>query len=140
MKETFCTAVGCLGAGISWILGGWSAAMGTLALFMIVDYIMGLITAGVFHKSPKSKNGALDSRAGFRGLCKKAVMLMFVAVANRLDVIMGTVFIKDAVIIGFITNELISIGENAGLIGIPMPKGIEKAIDILKGKGEENGD
>lgn len=103
---------------------------------MVVDYITGLIVAGVFKKSGKSKSGALSSQAGWRGLAKKGVTLLIVAVACQLDNITGSEFIRNATIIGFMANEVISIVENAGLMGIPIPGVITKAIEILKSKGE----
>ncbi|MBE7024013.1 MAG: phage holin family protein, partial [Ruminococcaceae bacterium] len=78
------------------------------------------------------ENGNLNSRAGWKGLCKKCVTLLFVLIAHRLDVSLGTEYIRTATIIGFIANEVISIVENAGLMGLPLPKVITKAIDILK--------
>ena len=71
MKDTFCMAVGALGAAIASLYGGWDAALQTLILFMAVDYVTGLIVAGVFHASPKSRTGALESRAGWKGLIRK---------------------------------------------------------------------
>ncbi len=141
LKELFVTAAGIVGAFISRLFGGWDAAMTTLVIFMGIDYLMGLIVAGVFKRSGKSENGALDSRAGFKGLLKKSVILLVVLVAYRLDLVLGSTFIKDAVIIGYIANETISIIENAGLMGIPIPDVIKKAIDILKKKsdGDING-
>lgn len=66
----------------------------------------------------------------------KDVTLLIVLVACRLDMTIGTTFIKDATVIGFIVNETISLIENAGLMGIPIPKAIEKGIDVLKNKEE----
>ena len=126
------SAVGLVGGFIAMAFGGWSDALITLTIFMSVDYVTGLIVAGIFKKSKKSENGALESRAGFKGLCRKGVALLIVLVAVRLDVVMQTTYIKDAVIIAFIVNESISIIENAGLMGIPIPVAITKAIDILK--------
>lgn len=103
---------------------------------MAIDYITGLIVAGVFHRSPKTPGGTLESRAGFKGLCRKGAMLLVVLVACRLDAFMQTSFIRDAVIIGFIANEAISITENAGLMGVPIPKAIKKGIELLKNKAE----
>ena len=103
---------------------------------MGVDYATGLIVAGVFHKSEKTENGALESRAGWKGLCRKGVSLLVVLVACRLDMIMGSNFIRDATVIAFIANETISIIENAGLMGVPIPSVITKAIEALKKKSE----
>ena len=94
------------------------------------------MVAGVFHASPKSKDGALESRAGWKGLCRKGETLLIVLVACRLDAVMGSTFVRDAVVIGFICNETISIIENAGLLGIPLPAVLKKAVELLKGKAE----
>lgn len=96
---------------------------------MGVDYVTGLIVAGVFHASPKTENGALESRAGWKGLCRKGMTLLVVLVAFRLDMVMGSNFIRDAAIIAFIANETISIIENAGLMGVPIPAVVVKAIE-----------
>ncbi len=141
MKETICTITGVIGAWIAALLGGWNSALGTLLIFMAADYITGLLVAGVFKKSEKTANGGLDSHIGWKGLCKKGVVLLFVLIAHRLDIVIGTDYIRNTVIIGFIANELISIVENAGLMGIPLPAPIKKAIEILQNKeNEENGD
>ena len=129
--------VGAVGGFIAMAFGGWSDALITLIVFMSVDYITGLTVAGIFKKSKKSENGALESRAGFKGLCRKGVALLIVLVAVRLDIVMHTSYIKDAVIIAFIANEAISIVENAGLMGLPIPTVIVKAIDVLKKESEK---
>ncbi len=118
-------------------MGGWSEGLAALVLFMGIDYASGLVVAGVFHQSEKSKNGALESWAGWKGLCKKVMTLFLVCVAYRLDRIMGTTYLRDAVVITFCTNEVLSIIENAGLMGIPMPKALCKAVDILAEKGDK---
>ena len=137
VKTVICTVLGVIGGFVAQLFGGWTEDIVTLISFMTVDFVMGLLLAGVFHKSNKSENGNLNSRAGWKGLCKKCVTLLFVLIAHRLDVSLGTEYIRTATIIGFIANEVISIVENAGLMGIPLPTVITKAIDILKNKGEE---
>ena len=107
---------------------------------MGVDYVTGLIVAGVFHNSEKTPTGSLESRAGWKGLCRKGVTLLIVLVACRLDLVMGSSFIRDAVVIAFIANETISIVENAGLMGIPIPAVVTRAIEVLKNKAESEGD
>ena len=136
MKDTFCMAVGALGAAIASLYGGWDAALQTLILFMAVDYVTGLIVAGVFPASPKSRTGALESRAGWKGLIRKGETLLIVLVACRLDAVMGSTFVRAAVVIGFICTETISSIENAGLMGLPIPAAITKAVDILKQRSE----
>lgn len=140
MKNTICSLVGMIGSGVTAIFGGWDAGLTTLLIFMAIDYVSGLIVAAVFHKSTKTESGTLQSKAGFAGLCRKGMTLLFVLIAYRIDLIIGTNYIRYGVIIAFITNELISITENAGLMGVPLPTVIVKAIDILKQKQKEDED
>lgn len=136
MKELICTFAGCLGALIAKIYGGWDSAMTTLLIVMSIDYISGLAVAGIFKKSSKTDSGALSSRAGFKGPCRKVMELLIVLVAYRIDLSLGVSYVKDASIIAFIVNEIISITENAGLMGVPLPKAITRAIDVLTDKEE----
>jgi toxin secretion/phage lysis holin len=128
--------LGLIGTFISKIFGGWDSAMTTLVIFMVADYVAGLVVAGVFKKSGKSENGALNSNVGWKGLCKKGMTLVIVLVAHRLDLSLDTEFIKDAAIIGYIVNELLSIVENIGLMGVYIPPAISQAIDVLRKKGD----
>lgn len=136
MKEGICAGIGVVGSFIASLFGGWDAALTTLVIFMGIDYLTGLIVAGVFHNSGKTETGALESRAGWKGLCRKGVTLLIVLIACRLDMVIGSNFIKDAAVIAFIANEVISIVENAGLMGVPIPGVIKKAIEVLKAKAE----
>ena len=137
-KNWFCTIIGAIGSVITTLVGGWDTGMITLVVLMAIDYISGLIVAGVFHKSKKSKNGALESIAGWKGLARKFMTLLFVVIGVRLDLLLGTTYIRDAIIIGFVTNEFISIVENAGLMGLPIPKSVTNAIEVLKKKSHED--
>lgn len=139
MKEAIFTGIGVVGSAIAALFGGWDAALITLMIFMGIDYLTGLIVAGVFHTSEKTENGTLESRAGWKGLCRKGVSLLIVLVACRLDMVMGSNFIRDAVVIAFIANETLSIIENAGLMGVPIPAMIVKAVEVLKKKAESEG-
>lgn len=134
MKEIICTTIGAVGSGIAAIFGGWDAALKTLIIFIIIDYVSGLVVAGVFHKSNKTDTGTLESKAGFKGLCRKGMILLIVLIGARLDLAIGVDYIRNAVCIGFMANEAISIVENAGLMGLPLPDVVKKAIDILKQK------
>lgn len=122
------------------LFGGWDAGMATLIVCMAIDYITGIVVAAVFHRSPKSEGGSLESKAGFKGLLKKGMVLIMVLVAVRLDLVLGTGFIRDAVIIAYIANEVLSIIENAGLMGVPIPSAITKAIEVLKNRSETEGE
>jgi toxin secretion/phage lysis holin len=134
MKNILCTTAGLVGSFIASLFGGWDTGIATLVLFMGIDFFSGLAVAGIFKNSTKTETGALESRAGFKGLCRKCMTLLFVLIAYRLDLAIGTNYIRDAVIIGFMANELISIVENAGLMGLPLPGVLTKAIDVLKKK------
>ena len=138
MKNIICAIIGIIGSFIASAFGGWSAALTTLLIFMAIDYLSGLIVAGVFHASPKSENGTLESRAGWKGLIRKCMTLLAVLIGARLDILLGTSYIKDAMVIAFCVNELLSIIENWGLMGLPMPKVMSDAVELLKAKSEEN--
>ena len=136
-KDLICTAIGAIGGAIAAAFGGWNAALLALIICMAIDYFTGVIVALVFHRSPKSDSGGLNSSVGFKGLLRKIAVLLIVVVANQVDILIGTTYVRDAVVIGFCANEIISVLENAGLMGIPIPSVLLKAIDLLKNKGEK---
>ena len=138
LKNAIVTVIGIIGSFIASMLGGWDSALITLLIFMGADYITGLIVAGIFKKSNKSDNGGLESKAGWKGLTRKGMTLLIVLVAARLDLLLDASYIRDAVCIAFIANETISIVENAGLMGVPIPKVITNAIAVLKNKNKDN--
>lgn len=137
-KELVSSIIGIFGGMVSNFFGGWSTGIVTLLIMMALDWVTGLMVAGVFKTSKKTASGGLNSSIGLKGLCKKITMLIIVIVAYRFDLIIGTNYIRDAVVIALIVNEAISLFENAGLMGIRIPKVIDKAIDILReNSGEE---
>ncbi len=131
-------ALAVFGSILADALGGWDTALQTLVAVMLVDYITGIIVAGVFKKSKKSMSGALESHAGFKGLLRKGVVLAVVLVASMLDLTIGSDMIRDCVIIAYVANELLSIAENLGLMGVPFPKALVKAIEMLRSKAGED--
>lgn len=128
--------ISAIGSYIANLFGGWTSDFATLLIMMGIDFLMGLLIAAVWKKSAKSESGALSSWSAWKGLCRKCTSLLFVLIAYRLDLIMGLDYIRTAVIIGFIINELVSIIENAGIMGIPIPGIITRAIDLLRKKTE----
>ena len=140
LKVTICTGLGIVGGGIAAAFGGWDAGLMTLVILMAIDYFTGFLVAAIWHKSPKSENGALESKAGWKGLCRKGVTLLIVLIGAQLDKLLGADFVRNAVIIGYAVNELISIIENAGLMGVPVPAVVQRAIEILQRKREDTGD
>ena len=96
--------IGIIGSFFTTMFGGWTAGMTTLIIFMTIDYLSGLVVAGVFKKSNKTESGALESKAGWKGLARKCMTLLFVLIAYRLDLLLNTAYIRDAVVIGFCVN------------------------------------
>lgn len=134
MKETVCTIFGIAGSLLSAAFGGWDAALMALVICIAVDYISGSLVALVFHNSRKSETGSYNSSYGLKGLCRKGLMLLFVLVAVQLDRVLGSDYVRDAVCIGFCSNEVLSIVENLGLAGVPMPQAVVKALEQLQTK------
>lgn len=134
MKERICFLAGIVGSAAAWVFGGWDAALLALVICMAIDYISGSTVALVFHKSRKSATGAYNSAYGLKGLCKKGLMLLFVVVAVQADRLLGADYVRDAVCIGFCVNEILSIVENLGLAGVPLPKVVIKALEQLQEK------
>ena len=109
---------------------------------MGVDFFTGVVTA-TMGRSKHTDSGGLSSKAGWIGLAKKVCTLLLIAVAVRMDILLGTTYIRDAVCISFCLNELLSIVENTSLMGVPLPPAIKKAIDVLQtkvGRIEEKND
>lgn len=136
LNEIVCTGAGIVGGAIAAAFGGWTHDLSWLVAFMVVDYLTGLMVA-FSGKSPKTEGGGLSSAVGWLGLVRKLVTLLLVLVAHGLDVMIGVEYIKTAAVIGFMVNEVLSILENAGMLGVPMPEIFKKALEVLKGKGEE---
>lgn len=126
-------SMGAIGSAFAGAFGGWDKAFVTLLIFMCIDYATGIIAA-VLKKSLKTKSGGLNSAIGFKGIAKKSMILLYVLIAVRLDLLINTNYVRDGVCLVFILNELLSITENAAIIGIPLPKPIAKIIDVLKEK------
>lgn len=133
MKKIVCILIGIIG-GAHYLVYECNVAIQTLLVFMSIDYITGMVNAIVFKKSPKSKTGTLNSSVGWKGLCKKGMMILYVLVGIRLDILLEVRCVADMICIGFIINELISIIENAGLMGIPLPMALNKVVELLKEK------
>lgn len=137
MKEIISSAAAAAAALAAWLVGGFDVPLVVLVVFMVVDYATGLVVAALFHASPKSENGGLESLAGWKGLARKCMTLLLVAVGNLVDLLLGAEIVRSALIIGFCANEALSILENAGLMGLPIPEVLTKSIDQLMSKGKE---
>lgn len=125
------------GSAIAQALGGWDMALKVLIGFMIADYITGLLVAALWHKSNKSKTGAMESNACFKGLVKKGMILLMVWVAAMLDRVTGSDFVRTAVCLFYIANEGLSILENTAIMGVPYPNFIKNMLDVMRKQGDE---
>lgn len=137
MKNAIVATCGAVGSFVAAALGGWDHAIITLISFMLIDYFTGWILAVVFKKSHKTETGGYSSAIGLKGLCKKVMILLLVCVANMLDKQIGANYIRDGVCIAFMANEAMSIIENAGLMGLPIPEWLIKALDVLQTKEDK---
>lgn len=111
------------------LLGGWDVALQVLVLFVVLDYATGL-TAAWYEKK-------LDSNVGLRGIAKKILMFVPVVVGYWFDVAMGTEIFRSLAIFFYIANEGLSILENLGRVGVPIPAPLKAALEQLKQKSEQ---
>lgn len=136
VKNTVFAAGAALGSWVAALFGGWDGSLKALLFLIAIDYITGLVVAGVFHASTKSNGGALESRAGFKGLVRKCGILALVLVAQLVDVTTGQSFVRTAVCLFFVANEALSVLENVGLMGVPYPNFLKKMLEVLRDKGD----
>jgi toxin secretion/phage lysis holin len=93
--------------------------------------------AALWHKSPKSDSGALDSRAGFKGIVRKCMILLLVWLAAMMDRGLHLGYARTAVVLFFVGNEGLSLLENVGLMGVKYPAAMKNALEALKKQGDE---
>lgn len=122
-----------LGSLLCCCFGGWNKSLITLTFFIAIELLVGLLK-GVCGKSEKSENGGISSKVMRQGFIKKFLIYVYVAIGHFLDGYIGIDFCRESICIYFIINELISITENIGILGVPMPAVVNKCIDILKNK------
>jgi len=111
------------------LLGGWDVALQVLVLFVVLDYVTGLSAAWV--------EGKLNSNVGLKGIAKKILLFVPVVVGYWFDVAMGTEVFRSLAIFFYIANEGLSILENLGRVGVPIPAPLKAALEQLKQKSEQ---
>lgn len=131
------TAIGVVGALIYLAVGDITAELSTLVWLMLLDMVTGFLVASVFKASRKTTSGTLSSKEMLKGFVRKVGMLMLVAIAYRLDNMLNVNYLKNATTIALIVEECLSLIENIGLMGIPIPKFISSAIDVLNSKVQD---
>ena len=119
------TITGVVGVLSSYLFGAWNDALEALIVAMLIDYVSGVLAAYV------NPNLALNSQRGFRGICKKIMILLLVCLAHFMDLATGQAVICTAVIWFFLGNEGLSIIENAAKMGLPVPEKLKAALEQL---------
>jgi len=129
MKENMQLAFAALGGALGTVLGGWDGFLYALVVFAVVDYLTGLMAAAIKKK--------LSSETGFRGICKKVFIFLLVMVAHIIDaqVIRDGSVVRTAVIFFYLSNEGISILENAAVVGLPVPGKLREVLGQLQDDG-----
>ncbi|MBE2923895.1 phage holin family protein [Anoxybacillus flavithermus] len=130
LEVAFKTGAAVMGGVVGYLFGGWSELLGILLAFVVMDYVTGVLAA--------SKEGILRSAVGFKRIPKKIMIFLLVAVGHLIDRAVGTNgLFRDATIFFYLANELLSIIENAGRMGVPVPDRLTQAVEVLKGKSKE---
>lgn len=137
---TVLAGIAAIGGVASQYLGGWDQLTQLLAWAMAIDYLTGALCAAVWHKSPKTATGGYESRAGFKGLIRKGVIILIVMIAAELDKLANTTAMRTATILFFAANDGMSILENLGIMGVPYPPALKNAFEVLRRKSEDKGD
>lgn len=139
IKNSVLAALAAVGAFIAKTLGGWDAMMKLLAALMCLDILTGWLVAALWKRSNKSESGALNSKANFKGLCKKGMIILLVWVGALLDNAVGSTYVRNMVVIFFVGNEGLSLLENLGLMGVPYPDFFKRMLEVLHDQGDKGG-
>ena len=123
-----------VGGWLGWFQGGCDGLLYALIAFVVIDYITGVMCAINDH--------SLSSEVGFRGICRKVLIFLLVGIANILDVnVIGTgSVLRTAVIFFYISNEGVSLMENAAHLGLPVPEKIKVVLEQLHDRAEDKED
>ena len=120
--------VGFGGATASFLFGGWSALLSILIVLVGMDYLTGILVAG--------SEGRLNSRTGLRGISRKVLIFSIVAVGHLVDVVLGDAhLLRDTTIFFYLANEVLSIVENCGRLGLPIPPKVIRAVEVREKEG-----
>ena len=132
--------IGAIGGIVTTILGTWTLAITIMVICMGADIITGITVAKFFVNSPKTESGGYSSREVRKGLMRKGGMCLVVLIAHYVDLLIGTQYVRDAVVVFTVFNEIMSILENVALMGVPIPKILLKGLDVLHEKTGEDAD
>lgn len=121
-----------IGGWLGWFLGGCDGLLYALVLFVVVDYITGVMCAAADHK--------LSSEVGFKGICRKVLIFLLVGIGHVLDaqIIGNGSVLRTAVIFFYLSNEGVSLLENAGHLGLPIPEKLKVVLEQLHDRAEKD--
>ena len=147
LKNTIAGLLGITGGGICAIFGGWDSGVLALFVVMLCDFVAGLIAVCAFGGNRKAETSATKWEAINKDFFRKMTILSFVLVGHVLDLYLGTSFLRDSIVIGFLCLELVSFADNATIIGVPTPSVFRDIMDALhkapkfkeRGKKTKNG-
>lgn len=131
---------GAVGSFIAGAFGGWTTSLTTLCILMFIDFITGVVRAVLWQNSTKTDDGAYSSATGYKGIAKKFFILVIVYIAHRIDIEIGANYLRDGVAIAYIVNEAMSIIENLGMMGVPVPDILMQGISVLKSRNKDKDD
>ena len=137
-RESISIAFGSIGAFLGSLFGGFDMALRVALIFMMSDWIIGLLVSLVFQSSSKTDDGKLSSKVMFVGLIKKGFMLTMVLIGHNLDLLLGMEIIRIGVCYYIIAMELTSLMESWSISGLPHPKLFDKILEVLNEKSEVN--
>lgn len=134
MKEIWAwvqAALAAVGGFLGWFLGGWDGFLYALLAFVVLDYLTGVLCAIADKK--------LSSEIGFKGISRKVLIFALVGIANIIDVqVIGDgSILRTAVIFFYLSNEGVSILENAGHLGLPIPEKLKAVLEQLHDRNDE---
>ena len=123
-----------VGGWLGWFLGGCDGLLYALIAFVVIDYVTGVMAAVVDHK--------LSSEVGFKGIFKKVLIFLLVGIGHILDthVIGSGSVLRTAVIFFYLSNEGVSLIENAAHLGLPIPEKLKDVLEQLHDRAEKGGD
>ncbi|MCX8009334.1 MAG: phage holin family protein [Patescibacteria group bacterium] len=124
------TGAAVVGAVIGYLFGESTGLLLVLFWMVVIDYGTGMVAGYT--------EGTLSSKVGFKGIVRKVMIFVMVALAHLVDSALGTKnMFRDATIVFYMANELLSIFENAGRMGVPVPERLTQAVEVLKGRSKE---
>ena len=137
-RESISVLCGSIGAFLGSLFGGFDMTLRVALIFMVSDWIIGVLVTLVFKSSSKTEDGKLSSKVMFTGLIKKGFMLTMVLISHNLDLLLGMEIIRIGVCYYIIAMELTSLMESWSISGLPHPKLFDKILEVLNEKSESN--